>query len=584
MTQEEYEREQREIERLVNEINRLVDENNRLTFEINQALDNVQILEQNVVALHRNLEPTIRGVSGEVELNSEQTRDLCQAIKEMSTQYFTFKALSTASKNLTQYTDEYNTRFSYYNQLRRITLGYVIGLDSNFVSKESMRKIVEKAYLQNSEYWLAYATMAIMLWASNEKEAAYRALDKAMFIEPQKASLYFMLINLRFSRNETAQNWFINYMERVNPSDLGEEWQYLLQAYLAGAFGEDDGFQAEVGKYFKKMIVQSEATTADFSKRFVDRSYRYADTFLHQTKEHFAYLKGACSDYEMLIQTLSSAEKNTRLAKYYDALLNEEDERGEDIFQRIENVLYSLVNDYDDAELEVVKKIKMNEHIISAQGNQAAAQKKYDEEFGKKADKNFADLLSEWAFVEDSKLTPLSVRRFAISCMKKWIYKGYEKHAEAYRTKVKDAYTFNVDGCEVTCTENDYERGKDQIENYYLKNKWKNVLADKFVRIYGLIAIAGMLLLIIMGVQLAKGAFSPIALTAGILLVLLGVFMFWRQSVAMIEQLKERQRLSLQRFRHALEELGQWRVLYEKEDSKLSDLQAALMQFGSVER
>lgn len=583
MTQEEYEREQQEIERLINEINRLIDENNRLTVEINDALNNISILQNNVVSLHNSLEPRIRGVSGEVEVNSEKTQEVSRAIREMSTQYFTFKALSTASKNVTQYTDEYYTRFSYYNNLRRITLGYVIGLDSNFVSNENMRQIVEKAYLQNSEYWLAYATMAVMLWASDEKEAAKRALDKAMFIEPQKASLYFMLINLRFSRNETAQNWFVNYMDRVNPSNLGEEWQYLLQAYLAGAFGEDEGFQAEVGKYFKKMIVQSEATTADFNKRFVDRSYRYAENYLHQTKENFAYLKGTCADYDNLIQVLSSAEKNSVLARYYDELLNEEDERGEDIFQRVENVLYSLVNAYDDDELEIIKKIKINEHIISAQGDQMAAQRKFDEEFGKSENKTFADLLTDWAFVEDSNITPLSVRHFAISCMKSWIFKGYEKYAEMYRSKVKTAYTFNVDGCEVTCTEDDFSQGKEIIEKYYQKNQWKNVLADKFVKIYGLIAIAGILLLVIMGIQLAKGNFSPIALTAGILLVLLGTFMFWRQSVAMLAQLKERQRLSIQRFQHALDELGQWRSLYETEDSKLNDLQAALMQFGNVE-
>lgn len=583
MTQEEYEREQQEIERLVNEINRLIEENNRLTFEINEALNNIGILRNNIVTLHNNLEPRMRGVSGEVKVNSDQTQAVSQAIKEMSTQYFTFKALSTASKNVTQYTDEYYTRFSYYNNLRRITLGYVIGLDSNFVTGENMRKIVEKAYLQNTEYWLAYATMAVMLWASDEKEAANRALDKAMFIEPQKASLYFMLINLRFSRNETAQNWFINYMDRVNPSDLGEEWQYLLQAYLAGVFGEDEGFQAEVGKYFKKMIVQSEATTADFSKRFIDRACSYADTYLHQTKENFSYLKGTCVDYSTLMQTLSSAEKNALLAKYYDDLLNEEDARGEDIYQRIENVLYSLINDYDDAELEVVKKIKLNEHIISAQGDQAAAQRRFDEEFGRSGNKTFADLLTDWAFVEDSNITPLSVRHFAVSCMKDWIYKGYEKYAQMYRSKEKAAYSFQVDGCEITCTEDDFEQGKESIENYYQKNRWKDVLADKYIKIYGLITIAGILLLVIMGIQLAKGSFSPIALTAGILLVLLGVFMLWRQTAAMLEQLKERQRLSIQRFQHALEELGQWRTLYKTEDSKLGDLQAALMQFGSIE-
>lgn len=581
MTQEEYEREQREIQQLINQINALVAENNRLVHEINEALRGISILDRNVYNLHRSLEPKMRGLSGDVKINSDHTEEVRQAISEMTSRYFTFKALSTASKNVTQYTDEYYTKFSYYNNLRRVTLGYVIGLDANFVSKSNMRSIVEKAYLQNTEYWLAYATMALMLWASDEKEAAERALNKALFVEPQKAALYFMLVNLRFTRNEAAQQWFVNYMERVNPSNLGDEWQYLLQAYLAGTFGENEKFQEEVGKYLKKMLIQSEATTADFSKRFIDRAYRYADAYLHQTKESYAYLKGACSDYNLLIQTLSNAEKNALIAQYYDKLQQEEDEQAANIGQRIENVLYSLINDYDDAELEVIKKIKLNEYVLAAEGDQTAARKKFDDEFKTEKNKNFADLLTEWAFVEDSKITPLSVRRFAVSMMKEWIFKGYEKYARSYREKEKEAYSFDIDGCVISCTENDFSTGREQIEKFYEKNKWKNIFSDKFILIYGLVTIAGLVALTIMGVQLTKGTFSPVALTLGILLVLLGVFLFWRQTVSLLELLKEKQRLGIQRFQHALDELAQWRKKYHEEDDRLKDLEAALLQFGN---
>lgn len=583
MTQEEYEREQQEIERLINEINALIAENNRLVEEINYGLQNVAILQNNVVDLHNRVEPKMRGAAGEVHVNSEHTETVRKAITEMASQYFTFKALSTASKNLTRYTDEYNTKFSFYNHLRRITLGYVIGLDSNFVSDENMRNTVEKAYLQNTEYWLAYATMAVMLWAFDEKEAANRALDKAMFISPQKAALYFMMINLRFARNEVARSWFINYMDRVNPSDLGEEWQYLLQAYLAGAFGEDETFQEEVGKHFKKMLVQAEATTANFSKRFVDRAYSYADTYLHRTGENFAYLKGTCAEYNHLIDLLSNAEKNAVIAQYYGKLFNEIDESGEDISQRVENVLYSLINEYDKSEMEVVQKIKYNEYVITAQGDATAAQKKFDAEFGKPKNRNFADYLTEWAFTEDSRLTPLSVRRFSITFMKDWIFKGYEKYAENNRSKEKKEYAFNVDGCEMTATEDDFAKCKSTIEKYYEKNKWSNLWEDKMTKIYGLITIVGLLALVIMGVQLAKGHFSPVALTLGILLVLVGVFLLWRQIVAVLEQIKEKQRLSIQRIQHALTELGQWRQLFHAEGEKLSDLKDALMRFGEVQ-
>lgn len=583
MTQEEYEREQEEIRRLINEINALVEENNRLVGEINLGLQNISILQNNVVQLHNVVEPKMHLAAGEVSVNSDHTKVVQQAITEMASQYFTFKELSTASKNLTQYTDEYNTKFFYYNHLRRITLGYVIGLDSNFVSNENMRSMVEKVYLQNTEYWLAYATMAVMLWASNEQEAANRALDKAMFISPQKASLYFMMINLRFGRNEVARSWFVNYMDRVNPSDLGEEWQYLLQAYLAGAFGEDDVFQEEVGKNFKKMLVQTEATTANFSKRFVDRAYVYADTYLHRTDENFAYLKGTCTEYENLVNLLSNAEKNAVIAQYYDALFHEEEELGEDIAQRVENVLYSLINEYDESEMEVIKKIKRNEYVLSAKGDTTAAQKKFDAEFGKRQNRNFADYLTEWAFTEDSRLTPLSVRRFSISFMKDWLYKGYQKYAETNKSKEKQAYVFRVDGCEMTATENDFDKCKNTIEKYYEKNKWGSLWEDKMTKIYGLITLAGLLALIIMGVQLSKGHFSPVALTLGILLVLVGVFLLWRQVVAVLEKLKEKKRLSIQKIQHALTELAQWRQLFHRENERLSDLKDALMRFGNGE-
>ena len=149
MTQEEYEREQQEIEYLINAINALVDENNRLVYDINEALENIGILQRNIVSLHKAVEPRFRTTSLQVSTNSEHTQIVSQAIRELSQQYFTYKTLSTASKNVTQYTEEYYTKFSYYNHLRRITLGYVIGLDSNFVSAENMRRAVEKAYLQN---------------------------------------------------------------------------------------------------------------------------------------------------------------------------------------------------------------------------------------------------------------------------------------------------------------------------------------------------------------------------------------------------------------------------------------------------
>lgn len=583
MTQEEYEREQQEIEQLIRQINRLIEENNRLVAEINNGLQNVAIMQRNIGVLHKNVEPRVISAAEQVRVDAEKTKMVSEAIQELTERYFSFKSLSNASKNLSQYTDEYYTKFSYYNNLRRITLGYLIGLDTNFVSNENMRKVVEKAYLQNTEYWLAYVTMALMLWATNEKEAAQRALEKGLFMNPSKASLYFMLVNLRFGRTKVAKEWFLYYMERVDASNLGDEWQYLLQSYLAGVFGSDEEFEKYVQKNFKTMLAKAEATTVDFGKKFSDRALSYAQSYIHKTTQNFSHLKSTCADYEEMLDILSSAEKNEIFAGIYNDLAESEEDAGKDIVQRIENILYNLVNSYDDAELEIVKKIRYNEAILSAQGNVSQAQKKYDDEFkGMNRKCTFADLLVKWAFTEDPNLVSNATRKFSIHFMKDWILKGYEKAAEAYREKEKPVYTFDIDGCRITANENDFERGKQEIEEFYRKNKLKNILSDKQTLLYILITVGGLLMLGIMGIQLAGGHFSKVALVIGILLVLVGSFLLWRQLVDVTEILKERERLGIQKFKHCLTELGEWRMLYYKANATFSDLEKALRMFGNL--
>ncbi|XCP84523.1 hypothetical protein ABXS75_15915 [Roseburia hominis] len=575
MTQEEYEEQQREIEQLINQINALIAENNMLAQEIENALHNIQVLKSNISVLHRDVEPAMHVLSGEMGMNADKAKMVSDALNELTEQYFTFKTLSSASKNLSQYTEEYYTRFSYYHMLRRITLGYVIGLDSNFVSSENMRKTVEKAYLQNTEYWLAYAASAIMLWASDEKEAAKRALDKALFMNQGKAALFFMLVNLRFDRTQPAQEWFVYYMERIDASNLGEEWKYLLQAYLSGAFGEEEVFQAAVAEKLKTMLARAEATTVDLGRKFSDRAYRFEETYLHQTTQAFAHLKQCCTSYQEMTELLSDAEKNEVIAAFYDKLSQETEEIGKDISQRIENVLYSLVGSYDDAEFEVVKKMRYNEAVLSAQGNVTKAQEKYDQEFGEAGKKNFGDLLVDWAFAEDSNLTPLMIRKFSISFMKDWILKGYQKYAEDYRKKEKQAYAFQIDEeCQIVCTEHDFEKGKKQVEEYYERNKWKHILSDKFTLLYLLLIACGIITLVIMAFQ-----FSKVALTIGILLVIVGTFLIWRRIVELGDAIKEKKRLGVQKLRHCLTELSQWRELFHQADDKMADLEAALRGF-----
>lgn len=213
MTEEEYQRELEEAERLraqinnvISQINYINQENAALERELETAIYNVKVLIGNCGEMDKAVYKEMGTLSDVVGQADISTKEVFQALKELTVQYFSFKNISTASKNASQYTDEYYTRFSYYNELRRISLGYVVGLDSNIISSEPARKKVEKAYLQNTEYWLAYCISAVMLWVSDEKEAAERAMSKSLTISYFNSCLFYLLINLRFNRIDAAKN------------------------------------------------------------------------------------------------------------------------------------------------------------------------------------------------------------------------------------------------------------------------------------------------------------------------------------------------------------------------------------------
>lgn len=582
MSDEEYQQEQEERERLIREINATIDsinrvnqENRELEYELEQSVQNVKILIGNCDdmgdAVYKDM-GYLSNQLGEVDLS---TKHVFEALNELTTQYFTFKAISTASKNVTQYTDEYYTHFSYYNELRRISLGYVVGLDSHIISSDTARKKVEKAYLQNTEYWLAYSISAVMLWASNEPEAARRALDKSLSINYFNSCLFYLLINLRFNRIDAAKKWYVNYLDKVDMNDLGDEWQYLLQAYLFGAFGSDEEFQNVIAQCFKNMLAQIEVTTVDFAKKFTQKAIEFAELYVHKSELEYTTLRRTCSEYLEMHTLLSTAEKNAEIAKYYDSISSAEEIECNDLSQRIENVLYSLVNDYDDDELKVVQKIKYNEAVINAQGDIKIAQANYDAMFAEQQKKkNLGDLLLSWAFANDSSQADVSVKRFSISFMKEAIAKGLEKFVEKYRASEKAKYTFTIDDCVVVCSEEDYVEAEKKLDVHYDKNKFKNTIQDKFVLLYSGICLAALLLLAILFAY-----YSPVILTIAILTGLTGAFLLWRRIVDMRKILKEKKRKGKLLMKQALDELAQWRKAFKEADSQSADMLDAIANF-----
>ena len=582
MTDEEIQREKEEAERLTQEIhatsdriNRIRQENQDLENEIEYSIRRIRELTDNCRSVGRTLYEDMRDLSSKVSEAEIRTSHVFDALNELTKQYITFKTISKALKNVIKFTDEYHTKFSYYDELRRITLGYVVGIDSHIISSETARKKVEKAYLQNTNYWLAYCIAAVMLWASDEPEAAQRAMNKSLSLHPSNASLFYLLINLRFNRIDTAKKWYVNYLDQADMNALGDEWQYLLQAYLFGVFGSDEEFQTIVSQCFRNMLSHAEVTTVDFASKFTRNAVQFAQLYAHKSKAEYITLLRTCREYEEMHSLLSAAEKNKWIAKYYDSLAAKERTEALNLPQRIENVLYSLINDYDDEEWKLVQKIRKNEGIISAQGDTVIAQKNFHSMFSQRQKKkNFGDLLLTWAFADGSNQADVSVKRFSISLMKDAIAKGFETFVETYRLQEKDQYTFIIDGFTLECSENDLEQAEAQLDSFYDQSKLIDTFNDQYVLIYAAICAAAFLALLSMTVF-----FSPAILTIAVLVGISGCFLLWQRIMELRKILLEKKRRGKLLLKQALCELAQWRKDYHDADAKSADLVSSIAKF-----
>ena len=543
-------------------------ENASLSAELQTLIQNINILSNKAREMDAEVNESMEYIRGRVAEADVSTSELFMLIDELTSSYFTFKNLSTASKNVSQYVDEYYTKFGSFNELRRISLGYVVGLDTHICSSEVMRKKVEAVYLQNTDYWLAYAITSVMLWASDEEEAAKRAMAKALNIDYFSSSLFYLLINLRFTRVDAAKKWYLSYLDRVDMEDLGKEWQYLLQAYLAGVFGVDKEFQHLVFNCFSDMLKQMEAMHPNYGTRVSDRTLDYSNKYLHVTGNEFENLRRYCTEYEDMKSLLSAAEKNELLTVHFREVMESESKFEPNVFQRVENILYDLVNSYDKEELKVIKKKRYNEMIVRAKGNVALARQNFEREFPTVVKKDtLEDLLFKWAFEEDMSQIDVGVKRFSVTYLKKWISKGFASFAENYRQKEKDRYAISIDGWTKECSENSYPEAERDLVAHYNKNRLSNLINDKYVKIFILMAIASLGTLLI-----TAFAFNPVMLVIGILLGVASGFLLWRRISDLQAILRSKILKGCQLLQKTLEEMKAWRALYRTEDEKNADL------------
>lgn len=570
-----------ERRQLINEINRLESRINRarieqanLEEELAYLIAAIGVLTGEASKMSQVVNRDVNALATEVEHGELDARDLLQQLRDLSDKYFTYKSLSTATRNLTQYNDEYYTRFSFYHELRRIALGCIMAVDTNLISFEATRTQVERAYLANTDYWLAYAVAAVMLWVADEREAAERALRRALMMDDRKSALLFLFCNLKFGRKEIAARWYSYYLGSIHANDVGPEYQYLLEAYLCGSLQETRRLEAEVGRRFEDMFSEIPLYRINYGKDVADYATNYLETQAHASQFPFFYLATYCNDIGRMRYLINSAEKNALEA---EALANYAQGRSEDLDTdgRLETTIYNLIESMDPEEEKVYRQIKYNELIVAARGDVAMARRAYAERYPERGPVSLGDLLEQWAFAGDDPRVLPEVRNFAFGRLAAHIRNGFNQYAELYRAEDRERFEIALGDWEFTCNENETDIAQANYNEFFDKHRLVNYLNDTFIRIWLAMIAAGVIGLII---SAATGPQASIIVIC-VLLVLIGGFLLWQQIEAVKAAREARRRKDLEIIAHTLTEMGEWRAAFRQADAGIDTLIQATYLF-----
>lgn len=566
---------QAEIKSLINKINRAQYEQSELEEELAYVIVSIGKLTVTASDMSEAVEKDVDMLSEHVSKEELDARDLLQQLRDLSERYFSYKNLSTATKNLTQHTDEYYTRFEFYEELRRIALGCIVAVDHNIISHETARSKVEKAYLANTDYWLAYAVTAVMLWWSDEREAAERAMNKALLLSERKSSLLFLFCNLKFGRLESAAHWYAYYLNNIHANDVGPEYQYLLEAYLSGSFGNAKKLESEVGSKFENMMSEIKFYNINFNKEVSDSAERFMETKAHATEFPFFYLAEYCPEFSRMKEILTSAEKNQLVARELEELAQGENEPA-GVDERLEDSIYNLISSMDPEEDKVYKRIKYNELIVAAKGDIASAEEAYAERYPEDDKVSLDSLLMQWAFTEDDPRILPEVRRFSLGYLSSNIRTGFRQFVENYRTKEKERYPISMNKWSFTCNEDEQSIAESNYSEYFDHHQVLAFFNNKFFLIWAAMIIVGILGIVIAAVTLPH----PALIVVSVLLVLAGGFLLWRQIVNIQEKQRRKKTKDLEIIRKTLEEMGSWRKVYKDADNGYESLLQATYLFG----
>lgn len=401
-------------------------------------------IETNLGIVHGKLNEingTIQSLNSNVDRIDSDVREIDGKIGNLSREFHDFvvaqnraNRLGQAETRIVKIRQELEKKYGHYDIVRRTAIGILQATDLQVVRQNTISNTVENLMLSTPNYWLSPCLVALSAWINDEHELAERAIKESIKRDDEKASLFFALICRRAERKAACLKWIQRYLANQDEEKLDRKAIIILDAFTSGVLGADsEGLVSRQMSEWLERLMEKPG--------FVERQKKqWSDVICLKREEvdtsSYIYLKKCSRTWPILQDILSGASLHANILSYFTAIFAQS-VSVESLKVQLDEILDSLISDFDDEELPLRKKEKLEQLIIDFNGDEDKAQKSLDAgQSAFETYKDFTQFLTDAAMRPEYSHVSPSAQKFAISLSRDWIKKAYMDVIAENRMKI----------------------------------------------------------------------------------------------------------------------------------------------------
>lgn len=484
----------------------------------------LRYIERNLDSIHGDLQ----AVDSNVETVDENVRVIYDEVSALANEFHDFVQLQIKANRLGQahtkivaIRQELEEKFGHYGIVRRTTTGILQADDLGIVKKTTISNATEELMISTPNYWLAPCLVALAAWISNQPELAEKALKEGIKRNDEKTSLFFALICRRADRKSAALKWTQRYLANQNEEDLDRKTIIVLDAFASGLLGSDT--EGLIAKQMNEWLnrLNDKPGFAEQQKSQWSNAIMLKKKVME--KGNYAYLRKYSKTWPVLQDIMEGAMLHAEILDYFTQIFQQESSN-EKLKVQLDEILNSLVTDFDDEELPLRREEKFEQFVIDFEGDeQRARQNMLIEQTAFDTHKDFTQLLTDAAMKPESSHSSVSTQKLAVALSKDWISEAYNDITAQNRMKIPNEITINVDTFNEKTTDGQNEKELIEKFNTLVDNEKENALSQCRLSGFtnfclyggGIIGLIGLIMVIMKSYFL-----GAIAIVAGIGLII----------------------------------------------------------------